>query len=152
VVELDDLDLRILKVVQGDAKYPLDKLAQMLRAPKSTVSYRIRRLERSGIIRGYHAYVDPATLNLDYIVVTLVRTKYGRNYHNELGSRIANIPGVWGVYFVLGDIDFIVMARYRNREEFMSKYLEKIMSMPEIERSSTQVVVNVVKESPYTVL
>ncbi|BBD72913.1 ArsR family transcriptional regulator [Sulfodiicoccus acidiphilus] len=151
-MELDELDLRILKAVQEDAKYPLDRLAQALRTPKSTISYRLRRLERIGVIRGYHASINPASLDLDYIVVTLVRTKYGKNYHNELGSRIAQIPGVWGVYFVLGDIDFIVMARYKNREEFMDKYLERIMSMPEIERSSTQVVVNVIKESPHLVL
>ncbi len=76
-----------------------------------------------------------------------MRTKYGKDYHIELGKKIAELPGVWGVYFVLGEIDFIVLARFRNRNEFMEKYLEKLMGMPEVERSSTQVIVKTIKET-----
>ncbi|AWR96827.1 winged helix-turn-helix transcriptional regulator [Acidianus sulfidivorans JP7] len=149
---MDEFDLRILKILQNDAKYSLDNIAKELKIPKSTVAYRIKKLEKEGIIKGYYAHIDPASLNLDYIVISSVRARYGKNYHIELGNKLAQIPGVWGVYYVLGENDFIVMARYRNREEFMEKYLEKVMNIPEIERTSTQVVVNIIKESPNVVL
>lgn len=151
-MQLDEVDLKILKILQEDAKYPLEKIAEEVRAPKSTVAYRIKRLEKSGVIRGYHAYIDPASLNLDYLVVTLVKAKYGKDYHEILGQKIAQLPGVWGVYFVLGENDFIVLARFRNRDEMMSKYLEKLMSMPEIERTNTQIIAKIIRETPFYVL
>ncbi|QIW23834.1 Lrp/AsnC family transcriptional regulator [Sulfolobus sp. S-194] len=149
---MDEIDLRILKILQKDAKCSLEDLSTELKIPKSTVAYRIKKLESLNIIRGYYAQIDPTALDLDYIVISSVRVKYGKDYHTELGSKIASIPGVWGVYFVLGDTDFIVIARYRNREEFMKNYLERLTSMPEVERSSTQVVVKIIKESPNMVI
>ncbi|QGR19583.1 Lrp/AsnC family transcriptional regulator [Stygiolobus azoricus] len=151
-MQLDEVDLKILKILQTDAKYPLEKIAEEVRAPKSTVAYRIKRLEKSGVIRGYYAYIDPASLNLDYLVVTLVKAKYGKDYHEILGQKIAQLSGVWGVYFVLGENDFIVLARFRNRDEMMSKYLEKLMSMPEIERTNTQIIAKIIRETPFYVL
>jgi len=141
-----------LKILQYNAKYSLDEIAREIRIPKSTLSYRIKKLEKDGVIKGYYAYINPASLNLDYIVITSVKAKYGKNYHVELGNKLAQIPGVWGVYFVLGDNDFIVMARYKTREEFMEKFLERVMSIPEVERTSTQVVVKIIKESPNIVI
>lgn len=149
---MDEIDLRILKILQYNAKYSLDEMAREIRIPKSTLSYRIKKLEKYGVIKGYYAYINPASLNLDYIVITSVKAKYGKNYHVELGNKLAQIPGVWGVYFVLGDNDFIVMARYKTREEFMEKFLERVMSIPEVERTSTQVVVKIIKESPNIVI
>ena len=151
-MQLDEVDLKILKILQDDAKYPLEKIAEEVRAPKSTVAYRIKRLEKLGVIRGYHAYIDPSSLNLDYLVVTLVKAKYGKDYHEILGQKIAQLPGVWGVYFVLGDNDFIVLARFRNRDEMMNKYLEKLMSMPEIERTNTQIIAKIIRETPFYIL
>nr|2EFQ_A Chain A, 150aa long hypothetical transcriptional regulator [Sulfurisphaera tokodaii str. 7]2YX4_A Chain A, 150aa long hypothetical transcriptional regulator [Sulfurisphaera tokodaii] len=149
---MDEIDLRILKILQYNAKYSLDEIAREIRIPKSTLSYRIKKLEKDGVIKGYYAYINPASLNLDYIVITSVKAKYGKNYHVELGNKLAQIPGVWGVYFVLGDNDFIVMARYKTREEFMEKFLERVMSIPEVERTSAQVVVKIIKESPNIVI
>ncbi|WP_338598732.1 Lrp/AsnC family transcriptional regulator [Sulfolobus tengchongensis] len=149
---IDNVDLRILKLLQKNAKYSLNDMAKELKIPKSTLAYRIKRLENLGIIKGYYTQIDPTALNLDYVVISLIKAKYGKDYHIRLGSKLGELPGVWGVYFVLGEIDFIVMARYKNREEFMENFLEKLMSMPEIERSSTQVVVKIIKESPNLVI
>ncbi|AAY81429.1 ArsR family transcriptional regulator [Sulfolobus acidocaldarius] len=151
-MELDEIDIKILKILQENAKQSLEDMSEMLKLPKSTIAYRIKRLESQGIIKGYYAHIDPYALDQDYIVITFVRAKYGKDYHLNLGSKLAEIPGVWGVYFVLGDTDFVVMARYKNREEFMKNFLEKLMSMPEIERTSTQIVVKTIKEAPNIVI
>ena len=151
-MKLDELDLNILKMLQYDAKYPIERMAIKLGVSKSTIAYRIKNLEKLGVIKGYHAYLDYQRLNLDYITITFVHGRYGKDYHVELGEKIAKLPGVWGVYFVLGEIDFIVMGRFRNRDEFLNNYLEKLMAMPEVERTSTQVVVKVIKEVPYVLL
>lgn len=145
--ELDRIDIQILQALQEDCRTPLENIAKKLGVPKSTIHYRIRRLERSGIIEDYFAKVNATKVGKDYLLVVLVRAKYGPHYHERIGRRIAAIPGVWAVYYVLGDIDFVLLIRANDREDYMHK-LERIISMPDIERTSTQVVAKVVKEDP----
>ncbi|MEM3640629.1 MAG: Lrp/AsnC family transcriptional regulator [Candidatus Bathyarchaeia archaeon] len=142
---LDKIDLGILKILQEDCRIPLEQIAEKLEAPKSTIHYRIKRLEEEGIIEGYYAKVNFEKLGKDYLTVTLVRAKYGPGYHEKVGHRLSEIPGVWGVYFIFGENDFIILTRSKDREDYMRK-LETITNMPEIERTNTQVVAKVIKE------
>lgn len=144
---LDETDVQILKTLQRDCRTPFGEIADKLGVPKSTVHYRLKRLEREKIIEGYYAKINSAKLGKDYLTVTLVRAKYGPGYHEKVGRKIALVPGVWGVYFIFGENDFIVLARSDNREDYMHK-LENIMNMKEIERTNTQVVARILKEDP----
>ena len=141
------IDRLILKLLQQDCRIPLDVLAKKIGVPKSTLHYRIKRLEKEGVIGGYYAKVDPLKLGYDYVAVVLVKARYGPNYHEKLGKKIAKISGVWGVYYVLGEYDFIVLIRAKDREDYMNK-LELMSSMPDIERTNTQVAAKVLVEDP----
>jgi DNA-binding Lrp family transcriptional regulator len=77
--------------------------------------------------------------------VVLLRAKYGPRYHERIGKRIAAINGVWGVYYVLGEYDFVALIRAKNREDYMNK-LERLSNMPDIERTITQVTAKIFKE------
>jgi len=144
---LDGVDVRILQAVQEDCRTPLETIARKLGIPKSTVHYRIHRLEQTGVIEHYFAKVNATKLGKDYLVVVLVRAKYGPHYHERIGKKFAVIPGIWAIYYVLGDNDFVLLVRANDREDYM-RILEKISSMPDIERTSTQVVAKVIKEDP----
>ena len=146
-VQLDDIDVEILKILQKDCRVTLDQMSKMLNVPKSTLHYRIKRLEKQGVIEGYYAKINPAKLGKEYITVTLVRAKYGPGYHKKVGEKLAKLPGVWAVYFVLGETDFIVLTRSNSRETFM-KTLEQMINSKEIERTSTMVVTEIIKEDP----
>ncbi|BBG27785.1 putative HTH-type transcriptional regulator [Sulfuracidifex tepidarius] len=150
-MEIDQIDLKILKMVQENARISLNQISEKLKIPKSTIAYRLKKMEQSGLIRGYHAQIDFSKLDIDYVVISLIKAKYGPNYHDDLGSKLAKLPQVWGVYYLLGEWDFVVMAKFRNREKFMAEFLEKVMSIPEVERSNTQIVAKVIKEDPYEV-
>ena len=141
------IDRSILKLLQQDCRIPLDVLAKKVGVPKSTLHYRIKRLEKEGIIGGYYAKVDPLKLGYDYVAVILVKARYGPHYHEKLGKKIANISGVWGVYYVLGEYDFIVLIRAKDREDYMNK-LELMSNMPDIERTNTQVAAKILAEDP----
>ena len=145
--QLDDIDVEILKILQTDCRVTLDQMSKMLNVPKSTLHYRIKRLEKQGVIEGYYAKINPAKLGKEYITVTLVRAKYGPGYHKKVGEKLAKLPGVWAVYFVLGETDFIVLTRSNSRETFM-KTLEQMINSKEIERTSTMVVTEIIKEDP----
>jgi Lrp/AsnC family leucine-responsive transcriptional regulator len=142
---MDRIDFSILRLIQDDCRVPLDKLADRLGIPKSTLHYRIKRLEEVGVIEGYHARVNPLTLGKDYVAIILLKAKYGPRYHQRVGKKIASVPGVWAVYYVFGEYDFIVMIRSADREEYM-KNLETLINMPDVERTNTQIVGKIIKE------
>lgn len=142
---LDELDTKILNIMQNDCRIPLKRIAKELEVPKSTVHYRVKRLEADKIIQGYCAKVDAAKLGKDYVTITFIRAKYGPSYHDRVGTALAKIPGVSAVYFVFGENDFIVLFKSENRADFMEK-LEKMTNMPEIERTHTQIIAKTIKE------
>ena len=147
----DDLDLAILRELQVDCRIPLQEIAEKVGAPTSTVHYRVKRLERNGVIDGYYANINPERLGYDYLSIILVRAAYRPGFHKRIGKKLAEIPGVWAVYFTLGDTDFFVLTRSKNKAEYM-KILEVLMTSKEIERTSTQVVARVIKEDPRLVI
>lgn len=144
---LDEIDRGVLNILQRDSRTSLERIADKLGVPKSTVHYRIKRLEAEGIIEGYFAKVNAEKVGKDYRTITFVRAKYGPGYHDKIGNMLAQIPGVWAVYFVYGDIDFVVLARSDSGENLMEK-VEKMINSREIERTSTQIVAKVIKEDP----
>jgi DNA-binding Lrp family transcriptional regulator len=143
---LDEKDMQILEMLQNDARVPLGKIANKLGVPKSTVHYRIKKLEVEKIIKGYYAKVDATRLGKDYTTITFVRAKRGETV-DDVGNMLTQIPGVCAVYFILGDNDFVVLASSDDKEDFMKK-LQIMYNMPEIERTNTVVVVKTIKEDP----
>jgi DNA-binding Lrp family transcriptional regulator len=139
------IDKGILEYLEKDCRVPIEQVAKKLGLPKSTVQYRIKRLEGMEIIKGYKAQIDYAKLGKEYTTITLVRSKYGRKYHEKVGNILAQIPGTSGVYFVLGDTDFVVICRSNNREDFNRK-LDVFYDTEEIERTTTMVVMKTIKD------
>jgi len=146
-ITIDETDLSILRFLQNDCHIPLDEVARRLRVAKSTLHYRIKRLEKDGVIEGYHAKVNSLKLGYDYVAIVLLRAKYGPRYHERVGKKIAAIRGVWAVYYVLGEYDFIVLVRATNRDDYMHK-LELLSNMSDVERTSTQIAAKIIKEDP----
>jgi|Deesub1362B_J571_1020462.scaffolds.fasta_scaffold00004_496 DNA-binding Lrp family transcriptional regulator len=145
---LDEIDTKILNILQEDCRKSLDEISKTIDVPKSTVYYRIKRLESLGVIEGYYAKVNPKMLGNDYFTITLVKAKYGPGYHKKIGRILSRIKGVWAVYYVLGEYDFVVLARAKNRENFIGNILEKFINYEEIERTNTIVIVDIINEDP----
>lgn len=99
------------------------------------------------MIEGYYAKLSAHGLGFDYLAVVFVKAKYGSGYHTNVGRKLARIPGVWAVYYVLGELDFVVLIRASDREDYMRK-LEALIDMPDVERTVTNVVARVFKEDP----
>lgn len=142
---LDETDVKILNLLQKDCRRSILNMSKQIGISKSTLSYRIKRLEEEGIIEGYYAKVDPSKLGEDIQIIVQVRAKFGRGYTESIGNALAEIPGVWGVYFVYGENDFIVMARSKDREEIFEK-MNKLYNSNDIERTTTYIVGKTIKE------
>jgi DNA-binding Lrp family transcriptional regulator len=140
---LDDTDIALLRALNGDARKSYRDLSKELGLALSTVSARVKRLEQQGYITGYVPVIDPIKMGFDLVVIVGVKITHGKLL--EAQKRIAKIPRVFGVYDVTGDWDSMILARFRDREE-LNDFIKDILTLPYVERTGTQLVLNTVKE------
>ncbi|HJM18645.1 MAG TPA: Lrp/AsnC family transcriptional regulator [Candidatus Thalassarchaeaceae archaeon] len=142
---MDEVDKRIIKVLEADARTSLRSIAEQVGVALGTVSNRVRKLERLGVIKGYTVLLDPDKSGWGLSVVIGLRIQKGRLM--EVQMKIAEDHRVFGVYDVTGDYDSMVLARACNRGD-LDDLSKSVMSMDGIERSITHLVLNTVKEMP----
>ncbi|MFX1534199.1 MAG: Lrp/AsnC family transcriptional regulator [Promethearchaeota archaeon] len=145
IASIDETDRGILEYLQKNARLTNKQIAKYLGLPKSTVQYRIKRLEAEGIIKGYRAQIDVKRIGKDYPTFTFIRTKHAMKKYKKVGKLLSEIPGVSKVYFMAGDYDFIVFSLSYDRKDFMQK-LEKIYDIEEVERTNTIIILRTIKD------
>ena len=146
VEDIDSLDRKILQILSHDGNMSFQNIANRLSISKSTVHNRVSTLQKKGIIKGFYAMLDPEKLENGITAISLVKGRYGPKYSQNIGNAISQIKGVWGVYFVMGDVDFIVLIRCRTKNE-LSGIIEHLSKTEGVERSSTFYVLETLKEA-----
>ncbi|MHA2301819.1 MAG: Lrp/AsnC family transcriptional regulator [Candidatus Thorarchaeota archaeon] len=137
---LDELDISILRELQKECRTTLQDIADKVDAPGSTVHYRLKRLERAEIIEGYYAKVNPEKLDMEYITMTRLRVALSPGNNDIIGEKLSRIPG-------LGDFDFLIMTRAKDRDGFMS-IIEQVLQIEGVTQTSTSVIGKLYKEDP----
>jgi DNA-binding Lrp family transcriptional regulator len=142
-MELDETDVKILKVLLSDSRLSSRQIAKQCDVSIGTVLSRIRKMEDEGVITGYTALLDQEKLGYELTVVTEITVSKGRLL--EMENEIARIPNVCCVYDLTGLADAAIIAKFKNRED-LSKFTKKLLSLPFVERTNTHVVLTTVKE------
>jgi len=140
---LDEIDKKIIKVLEDDARTSLRKISELVGVSLGTVSNRVKKMEKNGVIKGYSVILDPDQIGWELNVVIGLRIQKGRLI--EIQEKIAKDPRVHGVYDVTGDFDSMVIARAKNRKD-LDDLSKNVLSIDGVERSITHLVLNTVKE------
>ena len=114
-----------------------------------TVSNHLKTLEKEKIIRGYFADIDPERVGFNLTSTINLRITKGKIM--EVQASIAKHPRVYAVYDITGEWDSLILARFKDREE-MDQFIKTVLSQKNIERTSTSLVLNNVKEEPRVML
>ncbi len=124
---LDKTDLAILKILQEDSSLTNKEVAARVNLSPTPVFERIKRLEKSGIIKKYAAILDAAKLNKELMIFCNVRLK---QHTKELGSQfmeaILAIDEVTECYNISGDYDFILKIYVKNMKHYQDFVLNKL--------------------------
>jgi DNA-binding Lrp family transcriptional regulator len=142
-MQLDETDVKILKALTVDARLSSRQIAKQCDISIGTVLSRIKKMENEGIIKAYSALLDHEKLGYELTVVSEITVSKGRLL--EMESEIARFPNVCSVYDVTGELDAIIVAKFRNREE-LSKFTKRLLALPYVERTNTHVVLTTIKE------
>lgn len=105
----DAVDRALLRLLEHDARTPNSTLAERVGIAPSTCLGRVRALRERGVIRGYHADVDPAATGHPLQAMISVRLQAdARSRLAEFVERVGRLPEVRDVYFLAGDDDYLL--------------------------------------------
>ena len=135
---LDLTDCRILEALQADARLSNKELAARVGIAPSTCLERVRRLERSGVLRGAHAEVDPKALGVGLQAIVAVRlARHSRDRVEAFREHALALPEVVGLFHMAGANDFLVHVAVRDAEHLREFALEAFTNRPEVARIET---------------
>ena len=136
-------DSELLKYLSKNGKASQRELAEVTGLALGTVSNHLKVLEKNKIIKGYSANIDPEKVGFTLSATIHLRITKGKIM--DVQASIAKHPRVYIVYDITGEWDSLVLARFKDREE-MDEFIKTTLSQKNIERTSTSLVLNNVKE------
>ena len=140
---LDEIDRKLLAQLLINSNRSNRELAKAIGVSAATVINHVQRLESAGVITDYSVMVDFERLGFELTVIMTVTVNRGKLIETQ--EDIAKLPYVCAVYDVTGQVDSIVIAKFRNRRE-LSQFPKDLLAMEYVERTNTHVVLNTVKE------
>lgn len=139
-----DLDVRLLRELQVDARRSNRQLAEVLGVAASTIGARLRDLEGRGVIKGYRAVLDYGELGLGLVAVTRIKAR--GDALPLIVKSLTEHPSLTHVYEITGEFDVMVIGRFANETE-MNREIKSMLGLPGIEGTNTSVVLDAPKES-----
>ena len=142
---IDAIDIKILTIAQKNARIPNAEIARRVGLAASAVFERLRKLEERGVIRGYHADVDPQAADLGQLAFIFIRSN-DRPGGSDTAARLAAFPEFLELHHVAGEDCFLAKVRTRDTDA-LGQLLRELGAIPSITSTRTTVVLGSVKET-----
>lgn len=147
-VSLDQIDRKILSIVQQDARLSADALADRVGTSRSSVQRRLKRLNETGVIEREVAQLDPGKIDARMTFVAEVELERERvDLLDDFRRSIMALEEVQQCYYITGDADFILIVLARDMQDYDRFSRQVFVENPNIRRFATSVVVDRVKTS-----
>jgi len=144
---LDAVDLRILQILQDNARTSQVDIARTVKLAPSAVLERIRKLERRRIITGYAALVDPHYLDHNMLAFVAVRTE-DMPAEDRVRKALARLPEVLEVHQVAGEDCLMLKVRARDGQHLGELLRKRFGRIRGLRSTRTTIVLETVKEDP----
>ena len=146
--ELDRFDLAILQILAGEGRISITDLARRIGLSKSPTQARLKRLEKSRVITGYRALIDPIRLGLDHVSFVEVRLTDTREAALEaFNAAVRKIPEIEQVHLIAGNFDYLMKVRTQDMNDYRRVLAEKISTLPHVSNTTTYVAMQAIKET-----
>ena len=129
--ELDSIDRRILDLLQQDGRLTMTELGERVGLSTSPCSQRVKRLEAQGVIKGYHARVNPAALGKNLLVfVEITLAQKSEHIFKKVRDELQNMPEVLECHSVSGQADYMLKVRVRDVEAYEAFMSHNLLRSP----------------------
>lgn len=143
---IDDISLKILKILQKKARIPNVEVARQVGMAPSAVLERIRKLEKIGVIDGYEVRLNPERFGKSQVAFIHVHTG-GNGKEKSLVKSLAALPQVQEIHYVSGDDSYLLKVRETNTKALGRLVREQIAPLGGVVATRTSIVMNTFKET-----
>ncbi len=147
---LDAIDKRILKELQINARISNVDLSKKVNLSPTPCLERVKRLEKSGMILGYHANICPIKTNISLLVfieVTLEKTV--NSVFKEFAETASHYAEILECHMIAGGFDYLLKLRFRDIQEYRNFLGEGLVKLPKVSLTHTYIVSEEVKDTNY---
>jgi len=148
VFVLDKYDRNILNVLQQDGRISFTDLGKQVGLTTTPCIERVRKLERSGFIKGYSARLSAKQLDKGLVVfvqISLDRTS--KQSFEDFRRSIQRVPAVQECYLVTGSFDFLVKARIKDMGAYRDLLEGELLNLPGVKESTSIAAMEIIKET-----
>ena len=139
---MDELDDKILGILNEDARKSYREIARELNVSLTTVSNRIKKMEDEKIIERFIPLINQEKIGYDLTAVINVKISHGKLI--EVQEKISKDKHVSYVYDITGEWDSLIIAHFKDRRD-LNGFIKGVLSLENVEKTNTQIVLNIVK-------
>ena len=139
---MDELDYKILKKLNESARKSYREIARELSVSLTTISNRIKKLEDEKIIEGYIPLINQEKIGYDLTAAINVKISHGKLI--EVQKKISKDKHVSCIFDITGEWDSLIIAHFKDRRD-LNGFLKGVLTMENVEKTNTQIVLNIVK-------
>lgn len=144
----DATDLKILDLLQSDAKLKIKEIAHQLQLTTSPVFERIRRLEKAGFIKGYITQIDFEKMGFNLVAFCSVTLEsHHKAYITTFEEQVRELPEVMECYHIAGMFDYLLKVYARDMADYQRFITQKLASLANISRVQSSFVMTNIKHT-----
>lgn len=142
---MDHIDFKILRYLIKDARMNASQISQKVNLSISAVIERMKKMEASGLIKGYTAVIDEKLAGFDVQAMISIRLEHPK-YNQEFNRQMCSHERVMECFYITGDFDYIARIGVSSTDE-LTKVLHDIKQIPGVSLTRTYVVLDNIKQS-----
>ena len=145
--KIDDINTRILRILRLDGRISNLDLAERAGLSPSACLRRVQELERSGVIKGYRAVIDPAKVGIGFVAYVTVGLNSHTKAAQELFERaIARAPEVRECHNVTGTVEYLLRVEAADLADYKHWHTDVLGVLPQVHAITTFVVMDSPKD------
>ena len=137
---MDAVDRQLIQALRENGRASYAELGRLVGLSGPSVTDRINRLEQAGVIMGYRASVNPASLGLGVTALIGLQLTDAAD-HDDVASRLRDLPDIEDCWFIAGDDSYMLKARVPDVDGLES-IVKRLSSTKGVARTRTTVVLS----------
>ncbi|HPE62101.1 MAG TPA: Lrp/AsnC family transcriptional regulator [Thiolinea sp.] len=140
MLEIDEFDLKILRVIQKDAHIAQSDLGEKVSLSTAAVNRRLKKLKENGVIKQYTTLLDQEALGFGLTIIANIEVESEQLHELDATRRdFENCPFVQQCYYVTGEWDFVLIFAVKSMDQYNELTRELFFQKPNVKRFKTLV-------------
>jgi Lrp/AsnC family leucine-responsive transcriptional regulator len=148
MLKIDEIDVKLLALLQSDCKKPTAAYAKQLHLSTTAIYERIKRLEKSGVVTDYVALIDRQKVDKAFTVLCHIKLmQHIKEFVLKFEREVLLLNEVVECFHISGDYDYILKIHVSNMEAYREFMVTKLTAISNIGSTQSSFVINEVKHT-----